>query len=411
MPKTLTVMAAVAATLCCTSAEAAGSLDDIFSISGFGTVGFTYSSEDQADFTGRYVQPTGAGASEKWGYGVDSRMGLQVNGQFTTNLSVVVQGVVERQYDNEFRPGIEWANIKYQFTPDWSVRLGRVVAPTYLYSESSKIGYSNLWVRPPVELYRTVIFTNVDGVETSFRKQFGNVRTTLQAEYGQTDVEIIGTLSNTTISYDTLALFNATIEWDALTVRLGFSRGEYDATASGATALYAAFNAVGLGEVGRALGGEGSASTTYGIGVAYDRDSWVVTGELSYLDSEDSAAASYVQGYVSAGVRLGSFTPYLVAAMTDRRSTPYFDPALAAGNPIRAALIATANGIVASTYFEQTSVTAGFRWDLQSSMALKLQASQVMPGSESHSTLTNFQPGFETGQDYTLVSAAIDFVF
>jgi hypothetical protein len=50
----------------------ADSLAEMFSLRGFGTAGYTYSSEDGADFAGRYAQPTGAGRTDKWGYGVDS---------------------------------------------------------------------------------------------------------------------------------------------------------------------------------------------------------------------------------------------------------------------------------------------------------------------------------------------------
>src|SRR5688572_31146235 len=49
----------------------------------------------------------------------------QVNANFTPKLSAVLQVVAEPNHQGNYDPHVEWANIKYQFTPDFSVRIGR----------------------------------------------------------------------------------------------------------------------------------------------------------------------------------------------------------------------------------------------------------------------------------------------
>lgn len=132
----------------------------IFAFNGFGTLGVAHSNEGQADFVSGSLKPKGAGYSDDWSLAVDSRIAGQITANFTPTLSAVVKGIVEQNYDNSYSPRTEWANIKYQFTPDFDVRVGRTVLPIFLVSDYRKVGYVNPWVRPPVELYVLICSSN-----------------------------------------------------------------------------------------------------------------------------------------------------------------------------------------------------------------------------------------------------------
>src|SRR5882672_4713402 len=105
-------------------ARAAEADAPMFSFSGFGTLGVVHSSETQADFTSSILKPNGAGHSHSWSADVDSLIAAQVSANFTPRLSAVLQVISEQHYDGTYRPHVEWANIKYQFTPDFGVRVG-----------------------------------------------------------------------------------------------------------------------------------------------------------------------------------------------------------------------------------------------------------------------------------------------
>ena len=106
------------------------------SFSAFGTLGEVHSSEDKADFTASVFQPNGAGYTRSWSAEVDSLIGAQLTANILSDLSAVVQVIAEQNYNGTFTPHIEWANIKYQFSPDLSVRVGRSVLPTFLFSDT-----------------------------------------------------------------------------------------------------------------------------------------------------------------------------------------------------------------------------------------------------------------------------------
>src|ERR1700734_3990968 len=157
----------------------------MFSLSGFGTLGLVHSSEDDADFTATPLAPNGAGYTHSWSPDIDSRLGAQVTAHFTPQLSAMLQLISEQNYDKTYTPHVEWANIAYQVTPDFSVRLGRIVLPTFLLSDTRKVGYANPWVRPPLEVYSLSPIVDSDGADVSYKLHLGNVVNTLVATYGK----------------------------------------------------------------------------------------------------------------------------------------------------------------------------------------------------------------------------------
>ncbi len=181
----LTYIALLAAALHAAGASADEFETPMFSFSGFGTLGVVHSSEDQADFTSSVLKPNGAGYSHAWSADVDSLIGGQVTANFTPKLSAVLQVISEQNYDNTYRPHVEWANIKYQFTPDFSVRVGRTVLPTFLYSDTRKVAYTYPWVRPPLEVYHLLPVTADDGVDVHYHIHVGDFTNTLAGQLRQ----------------------------------------------------------------------------------------------------------------------------------------------------------------------------------------------------------------------------------
>lgn len=157
----------------------------MFTFSGFGTFGLVHSSEDRADFTDNSrFQPNGAGYTHPWSSDVDSRIGAQVTASFTPQLSAVVQVIAEQNYDNTYKPHVEWANIKYRVTPNFSLRAGRTVLSSFLFSDTRKVGYTIAWVRPPVDLYGLVPITGSDGMDARYEFQAGDAVNTVVGSYG-----------------------------------------------------------------------------------------------------------------------------------------------------------------------------------------------------------------------------------
>ena len=387
------------------SYAADGGMDtpSMFSFNGFGTLGVVHSSEGKADFTSTIYKPNGAGYSHDWSFDVDSLVAAQVTANLTPKLSAVLQVVSEQNYKDNYRPRAEWANVKYQFTPDFSVRVGRSVLSPLLYSDTRLVTYSYPWVRPPREVYGLSPITNMDGVDISYRQQFGEWTNTFRAATGKSDTNLPTGVGATEVR--NLRQIVDTIESGALT--LHFSHQAAYLTIPSLDSLFGAFRL--FGPQGAALadryGIDHKLYLVTGIGASYDPGPWFLTSEWCRINTH-SFIGKRSGWYTSGGYRFGDFTPYLTYAVA--KADNLSDPGVAA--PAAAGLNAALNTFLSSKFVQKT-ITVGGRWDFAKNVSLKAQLDHTDIGDGSTGVLSNPQPGFQTGGKLDVFSLAVDFVF
>jgi hypothetical protein len=407
----LTRFALLAGALLAGGARADDSDPPMFSFSGFGTLGEVHSSQDKADFSSSPLRISGAGQSGSWSSDVDSLLAAQVTANFTPRLSAVVQVISEQNYDDTYRPHVEWANIRYRFTPDFSVRAGRTVLPVFLLSDTRKVGYTFPWVRPPQEVYRLLPITSSDGIEADYDMSVGDLTHTLQANYGKNALRVppagsrLEGVNSWGIAYG--------VEYGAITAQATYHRS--NVTLDSFNALFDGFRQ--FGPQGIALAHkydvDGKPFEVIAVGARYDPGKWFMMAELTRTDSR-SVIGRETGWYVSGGYRFGKLTPYVTygRVTADNLSDPGLDlstlpPTLAeqAGG-----LNAALNGALSSKPVQQT-ISIGGRWDLTRHTDFKLQYDHTRVGAGSTGGLINIQPGFQLGSGFNVISLAFDFVF
>ena len=393
------------------SAGACAAESPKFSFSGFATAGLVHSSEKKADFTSSILKPNGAGYTHTWSADVDSLIGGQVTAKFTPALSAVLQVIAEQNYDNSYRPHVEWANVQYQFTPRFSARIGRTVLPTFLVSGTRKVAYTYPWVRPPLEVYRLVPVTASDGVDASYRMHVGDFTHTVQANYGSSRQTLPG--GGGTVEAKHAWGVTYTLEYHAVTVHMAYQRPHL--TMGSIKPIFDGFRQ--FGPEGIALADkydvDNKPLSIIAFGATYDPGKWFVTGEWSHTENR-SVLGKGTGWYVSSGYRFGKFTPYLTYAQAraDNLSDPGLNlstvPPAQVGQA--AALNAALNALLANKTVQNT-LSVGGRWELTRSAALKLQFDHTRLGDGSHGVLINRQPGYQAGGKFNVISATIDLVF
>ena len=392
---------------------AAGANPDppMFVFNAFGTLGVVHSSASQADYTSSIFKPNGAGYTHDWSAEVDSLLGAQLTVNITSQLSAVVQLIAEQNYANRLRPELEWANIKYQPTPDLDFRVGRIELPLFLVSDARKVGYVNPWVRPPVELYNLEPLTSSVGIDLSYRLHVGEVTTTVSAVYGRSyRVDFPAGFSSEV--RDLHGLIDK-IEYGAVLFNLSYLASH--STMHPAAALFEDFRE--FGPAGDAIADRFELTnkllTFVSAGASYDPGHWFATAEWTRFDSR-AFLGTRMGWYVSGGVHIARFTPFLVY------SAQTATPTSAAGldtSTLPASLAGTATALntgldaVLRTLPVQRTQSAGVRWDFHSNLDLKLQIDHSRMGPGSPGTLVNVQPGFHFGGTVNVFSAAMDFVF
>ncbi len=360
---------------CVANAEAAATDQPQVTFGGFGSLGVSHSSMHLGDYTLDSTIPKGAGLSEDWSATNDSRIAGHLVAKLTPKVSAVLQVVSEYTAENTYQPEVEWANVKYAFTPDAYIRFGRIALPTFLDSDNRDVGYTYVWIHPPIELYRQLAIAHSDGVDAMYRVDIGEVGNTIKAVlYGENTIE---RATSKSISKDMWGIFD-TIEYGQTTTHVGYQE-RLSASQSLQTGITGAW----------------VRNSDLSVGVLYDPGNWFAMSEWIQRKSTSKISAMYV----SAGYRVKKFTPYLTYSQNSQGSfLPGFPPP--SSSSIRLANRA------------QSTVSLGARWDFRKNTDFKLQYDQVKLSDNSNGFLANVPANVSLyGSKFHVISAVVDFVF
>jgi hypothetical protein len=202
----------------------------IFKFSGFGTLAASTSNNHAADYRISMYQKDGLGYSRSVETGLDSVLGLQTNATFTPELQGVVQVVVDRNYDNTWKPDLEWANLKYDFEHGIHVRLGRVMAPTSMQSDYRSVGYAQTMARPATELYFANPITHLDGIGVGGSLMLGPGQLGMQLIHGGSRNKLDSRLGRSELLFHNLWIADADYRIDDLRLHAGISQAIVETT-------------------------------------------------------------------------------------------------------------------------------------------------------------------------------------
>jgi hypothetical protein len=264
-------------------------LSDMFSYNGFGTVGIARSDTDQAVWV-QNIQIYGA-TNKNLDYRTDSRLAVQGTVTPTQWLSGTVQALTEERYGPAMTTQFEWAFVMVKPLPDLSVRAGRMERPTFLISDTRNVGYANLWLRAPDEVYGQPIFDVYTGWAATYQREVGPYSISFNVLSGTSisDTELAPGVQRRIIGHKMLG-YNATLERNGITIRV--SRVTTDRTHEEYGITYPALS-----------------WSFDSAGVIYDRHDLVLQGE--FIERRTSNPAINVNGYyLLGGYHLGKWTPY-----------------------------------------------------------------------------------------------------
>jgi Gram-negative porin len=350
----------------------------MFTFGGFGSIGVSHSSMKSGDYVLDSSVPQGPGLSQNWSTTNDSRIAGHLAAQFTPRISAVLQVDSEYHSGNTYSPEVEYANVKFELTRDASIRAGRMSLPTFLESENRDIGYTYVWIHPPIEVYRQEPTTHCDCVDVDYRLQIGEVGNSLKAIYGSSTIET----NDFHVSSDELSSKNL---W-----------GIFDTVENGPTTIHAGYQQRQTDSEYLLTGDNGDIrESDLSFGVQYDPGDWFAMSEWIQHKSTYKNSAMYV----SAGYRVKKFTPYATYAQSNSGSF------LTGFPPPTPEAIALANRA-------QSTVSLGVRWDFMRNTDFKFQYDQATLSDSSNGYLANVPPGVTLyGSKFHVISAVIDFIF
>jgi len=366
MNKKLIVIACAMVTTLATSSASALQFD------GFLTSGAAW--HDDAN-KNRYIGSLGdRGIQNDASFETDTRYGLQISSDIAKDMSVVSQ-LLGTGVSGNFNAIVEWAYIDYRPTRWLSIHTGKIKQPVYLVNDYVEVGYAYPWIRPPAEVYYLNNPLNtVNGIEFLMQFPVGPGMLSFQPYVGSNRDIIPNTGGQAFFEAEKIRGIDVKYSGRGFAVHASSFACEVK--------LYGGFSPDNT-PFNVDLTGEGKCEVN-AVGFNLDMANIVIYAEAQNRLTNETLARPFGDqeaGYVTLGYRFGNWLPHVTYASITGEASSAVD-----ANGATAITCSDGTGTLCGTPTAnvmnfpvaiQTSITAGLRYEINDSAALKIEHSVV----------------------------------
>ena len=368
------------------------------------------------------------GITQDLTFETDTRFGLQISSEVSENMRVVAQ-LLGRGTINNFDAIIEWAYADYEFT-DWlSLRAGKIKQPVYLVNDYVEVGFAYPWIRPPAEVYYLNNPLNtVNGAGLLLAFPVGPGTLSFQPYIGSNRDDIPNTGGDAFFEAENIVGIDVKYSGKGYIVHASTFQCEVATHGH----LHDVPTLFGF-PVDVDLDGKGDCEVS-SAGLTFDVANVVVYAEWQERTTTDSLSRPFGDQeawYATLGYRFGKWLPHLTYATIDGEASIVQPGAIECGENAPGGQCVTPLGTFNSgdpmfnfPVAVQSSVTAGLRYEVNDSAALKFEYAVVdVENDPQELASTNNPLGINYGlfnTDLTLlapkdkvgiVSIALDVIF
>jgi hypothetical protein len=341
--------------------------------SGFGTIGLLRGGNEVLGYR-RDLSQHGVFDND-WAFEPDTLLGLQFDLKLNQELDTAVQLVAKERPNNTLNESLEWAYLRYQPTPELTLRGGRLGLDLFMLSEYRNLGFSYLWARPPVEYYGPASYNHYNGADTNYTIDLGEGQLCARLFAGSAQGTFV--TPSMEMEVESKPLFGATLGWefDRWQARLGLATMKHASSNQRTSQMSAALRQVTdlwpeAAEIADDLEFKGKRLNYISAGFAYDYNTWSLQSEVSYIDSDYNVFGSLLSAYLSLGRQIGPVTIYGLVALAEN---PDGRVQVTSAPPPLAEMQQQLQALYDVTYVKQHSLSLGIRWDILYNLALKVQ--------------------------------------
>ena len=390
---------------------------DILNINGFMTTGFTKSNEDQG-----VLLPNSLAISDQYRYTIDSRAGLQISAQINENVSGTIQLLADFQNNSqELEMQAEWAFIRYDITDSLAFKTGRMRLPSLQISEARTIGYSYLWVRPPLEIMDLLANDLIDCLSLSYSTVLGD------GDYIFSTSAMIGSNPgvNGKVGGKNAMVTTFALENDIWKIRLAWGQGDVDlhtmseTDAANLNAITSGFSnpalsAFGYNEIADYFDVGDKTVQYLVLGFNMDWNDWLIYSEICQRTADKSIISDGLAYYITLGRRFGKWTPHITYSKTSP-SNDVVDsinalpdiPGITSDDTLRAGALLLADDIYND---DQHTITLGVKYIPVPGYDIKFDIMRVTPDDGGVGLFKDSTTGYD-GSSVTIYNVAFDMVF
>jgi hypothetical protein len=371
-------------------------LDGRVDLNAYGTLGLSRASIDNPGYRNNYSYRYDV--DRHWTSRMDNRLGVQLTAHLNPIVSFITQAQIRRTGDDEVKPQLTWAYLRWKPTSATELRLGRIRYGMFLIGDEFGIGYSQPWARPPTEFYTiSNEDDSIEGLQLRYRLPLATYTLTLDAHAGTKRVERLDYTLKSKLNKG-LAVTLANTHW-TLRGMLMCSDVHLDSARVGAIHALIARQNTGVANDYRT----DIDSVCYGgLGARYESDQWLLMSEYSRVRSPVRTAPASEAAYITLGHPLGDWMPYATLARF-RVLGPRHEDRLT-GLAAR-----TANALLTAQNRDQSALSLGLRWDVRPGIALKAQADRVRPDRGAYGLQARPLPAGPSA--FNVISFVMDWVY
>lgn len=380
-----------------------------FSVHGFGTLGAVYHDEAGAYFRRDDSQPHGAG-SHHLSFAPDSVLGVQLGVHLNSQLEAVVQVVTKQTWEDNYKPQVTWAYLKYMPNESLMTRVGRLGIDAFLRGDATDIDYSNLLVRPLFSFHPH----SFDGADAEYTKPWNDGLLRIKG-YGGWEYDRRVEVDGSVYSFAGASVLGMGLEYEksAWVGRLALGQIRFNHLADGlkpGMPFRGLLDALPNGaQILDRLSVEDRAFYYKILTLTYDSGPWQGQANYGHFSSENWPTRQILTANV--GYRIGDVTPYLGYSIqhTPRDIVPTGLPD--GVSPLADQVTAFAQ---AGIIFNQSNLVVGARYDFARNMALKVQVDHIHYKDPDGIIDTALLSAPVESRDYntmTRLSVALNFIF
>lgn len=295
--------------------------------------------------------------------------------QFTLKPAGPVRGVLQLLAKDDisarWRPRAEWLYASWDAQPDLNLKLGRVVLPAFLMSDTRNLGFAHTPVRPPNTVYQINPVTTVDGlalnaglIDGKLDLEAAGGGNRIRVAIGQIDFKRLGTVA---------------LRWRAegLNLRLSHTRFALDAQAPGfEAAILAISGSPNCSQCQTVLAKRiplrGITGHLTALAGAYERGPLALQAEWADRHSDSALVPDVRAWYLQGSWRLERWTPYAVLGAVQFHESPLGLQAVAGASQAVVDAIARYD-LYLQNRNDRRIWQIGLRRELRENLALKLQ--------------------------------------
>ncbi|MBW3694098.1 hypothetical protein EK599_00175 [Vibrio sp. T187] len=397
-------------------------MSESLTVSGFGTVAYSYENEDDLSFLRDLSHQSEPDNNGQWLS--DSRLGLQLDYVFNQQWRATVQAVAKHSASDELSDMLTLGFIAYRPSDVLELRAGRFGLDAFWATTTRDIDYGHIWIRPPTEVYGWISLQALDGIDLTYTlapgesdwhlgAQYGVVRTTYDPTSGDA-VESTGT--------ETMGISIKYVSGDwrarAAILRVGnFDIERNTQTESVRSALSSVASlggAIGVeaDQYNQLLVVENEEFYYSQVGGEYFDGRWKILSEVVSIASKSNnpALPSGIGGYVNLAYYWKQWTPYTIAS-TFR---PDVDALTASNDWSGLGLDTLQSSVISglnSTRVDQSTIALGIRWDLAKNLAVKAQADFISIAENGYGLWVSGNAKQSSSSSVQLYTLSMNFIF